>query len=319
MLRDEPVGDNAQGVEMNKNGLGSIGIIGIGHIGIHYVRHLVKAGADVFVADALEERVVEAVSCGASGADSTADLAGRVDKIILALPEPTVVRAVLSGEQGVFASARPRTLIIDASTGDPDTARAMYAVAKSRQLDYIETPISGGEPGEGGTAGARTASVTFMVGGDRDAFERARPILNVLGSHSLYLGPSGTGSTVKLLSNHVAGLVNLVASETCALGAAAGLGFETLLDVFSRTDANTYMMLQYAADRVRSGDFEAGFSVDLMHKDHRLAGELADQLGVPMPLNTLALKLYQRIRDQGLGHRDVTQSYPSYVSMTSES
>jgi len=303
---------------MTDSKLGHIGVIGIGHIGIHYVGHLVKAGAEVTVVDTDDERVATAVALGARSAPSPAKLAEQVDTIILSLPEPSVVRAVVSGADGVLAHARPGALIIDASTGDPDTARDMYAEAKARQIDYIETPISGGEPGQGGTEGALAASVTFMVGGARDAFERALPVLNVLGTHALYLGPSGTGSIVKLLSNHVAGLINLVTAETCALGAAAGIGVETLLDVFSRTDANNYMMLEYSARRLRQRNYEAGFSVDLMHKDHRLAGELADQLGVPMPLNALALQMYRRLQDHGLGHRDVTESYPSQGLMNSD-
>ena len=93
----------------------------------------------------------------------------------------------------------------------------------------------------------------------------------------MHLGPSGSGSMVKLLSNHIAGLVNLVVAEAFTLGAAAGFGFETLLEVFAHTDANTYLMSDYIAPRLHRRDLAAGFSVDLMYKDHRLAGELVPQ------------------------------------------
>ena len=276
---------------MTQHELGDIGVIGVGHVGIHYARHLIGAGAQA--------------------TSSCLEVARNAGTIVLAVPDPSAVKAVLHGKDGVFAGAANGSLIIDASTGDPETARANYRAAKKKGLDYIEAPISGGEPGGAGTDGASAGNVTFMVGGDEEAYQRALPVLETLGSHALHLGPSGSGSIVKLLSNHVAGLVNLVVAETFTLGAAAGFGFETLLEVFAHTDANTYMMSNYIAKRLRSRDFEPGFSVDLMYKDHRLAGELARSLNVPAFLNSQALESYQVLRARGLGDKDVTKVFPA--------
>ena len=146
--------------------------------------------------------------------------------------------------------------------------------------------MSGGAPGGAGTDGARAATISFMVGGDADAFERAKPTLAILGKRWFYLGPSGTGSTVKLISNLMAGLHNLVASEAFVLGAAAGIEPETLLEVFDGTDAKSFWLTDYFAPRVRRRDFEPGFSVDLQYKDHRLASDLGRQLGVPCSSTT---------------------------------
>ena len=292
------------------SGLGDIGVIGVGHVGIHYARHLIEAGAQVPVYDTDPDNLASAVQVGAHAKSSCREVAQSADTILLAVPNPTAVRAVLQGEDGVFAGAANGSLIIDASTGDPETARAMYRTAKKKGIDYIEAPISGGEPGGAGTDGASAGNITFMVGGDDEAYQRALPVLETLGSHVMHLGPSGSGSIVKLLSNHVSGLVNLVVAETFTLGAAAGFGFETLLEVFAHTDANTYMMSDYIAQRLRRRDFEAGFSVDLMYKDLRLAGELARSLSVPMFLNSQALESYQVLRARGLGYKDLTEIFP---------
>ena len=147
-----------------------------------------------------------------------------------------------------------------------------------------------------------------MVGGDREAHERALPVLGLLGKHFFYLGPAGMGSTVKLISNLMAGLHNLVASEAFVLGAAAGIAPETLLEVFDQTDARSFHLTDYFAPRIRRHDFEPGFAVDLQYKDHRLAGELGKRLGVPLLFNELATQVYQMLRAQGLGGKDITET-----------
>ena len=119
--------------------------------------------------------------------------------------------------------------------------------------------------------------------------ERARPLLDILGRHILHVGPAGTGATAKLVSNHIAGLHNLVAAEALAVGRAAGLSLDTILAVLRHTDAQSYWLFNYLAPRVLRRDFDDGFSIDLQHKDHRLFGELASDHSVPTPLNDLAL------------------------------
>jgi 3-hydroxyisobutyrate dehydrogenase-like beta-hydroxyacid dehydrogenase len=124
----------------------------------------------------------------------------------------------------------------------------------------------------------------------------------------LNVGPAGTGATAKLVSNHMAGLHNLVAAEAIAVGRAAGLSLETVLGVLKHTDAQSYWLFTYLAPRLARGDFDEGFSIDLQHKDHRLVGELARQYNALTPLNDLALQLYEAMRDDGLGRKDLTEA-----------
>jgi 3-hydroxyisobutyrate dehydrogenase-like beta-hydroxyacid dehydrogenase len=290
------------------NKLGRLGLVGLGMVGRHFANHMLAANGQLTVFDLESARMAPAVEKGAEVAASARALAGRSDVILLSLPAPEAVRAAMLAADGVLAGAAEGTLVIDASTIDPESCREVHGAAAARGVDYIETPISGGEPGGGGTDGAKAGNISFMVGGNRAAYERARPLLHTIGKRSYYLGPAGSGSIVKLISNHIAGLNNLVMMEAFVLGAAAGFSPETLMEVFRGTDAKSFMMTDYFAPRYRRDEFDPGFAVDLMHKDHRLADNLARQHGVPAPFNQLALDVYQAMRDEGRGGKDVIEA-----------
>ena len=282
--------------------------IGLGAIGSILVGHLVRAGVRLRVYDPQPARMRGAVEAGATGTHSIADAVEGVDYLLVSLPDPEVSRAALLGSDGAIARLQPGASILDLSTIDPDTAIANEAAAAERGVHYLEAPISGGEPMSAGVDGARNANVTFMAGGTKEAFEAAMPLMEILGAHPLHLGPAGTGATVKLISNYIAGLHNLVASEAFALGRAAGISVETLLETFAHTDANSYWLFNYFAPRIRSGDMAPGFSVDLQYKDLRLAEDVARRHKVPMPLNGLALQVYQMLRASGRGGRDLVEA-----------
>ena len=283
--------------------LGCVGLVGLGNVGLHYAARLLEASEAVYVHDRDRDKVEAAVALGAVATRSSCALAEAAGTIVLALPAPEAVEAEVLSDRGVLAVRRDRRLIIDLSTIDPPTARRVHAEAARAGHDYVEAPMSGGAPGGAGEAGARAGTVTFMAGGDAPAVERARPLLAALGSHVIHVGPAGSGSTVKLLSNLIAGLNMAVMAEGFALGAAAGLSHELLLEVFRHTDARSYTMFEEFAPRLCANDYEGGFAVDLMHKDHRLAGELGRRLGVALPFNALALEVYERCRSQGQGRK----------------
>ena len=285
-----------------------VGLVGMGVIGRIYAVNLLKAYQQIRVYDLDQEKAGALADRGARPVETARALAEASDVIIMALPSPEAVESVMSGPKGLLSGVRSGAIIVDLSTIDPDTSIRMYGLARDKGVAYLDAPISGGAPQSAGTDGARNANVTFMVSGDEDAFERARPVMESLGKEFFYLGPSGMGTIVKLLSNLVSGLINLVCAEAFVLGAAAGIKPETLLEVFDETDANSYFLKDYISPRIKGRDFEPGFSVDLMYKDHRLAGELAKRLGIPLPLNDLATQIYQMQRAQGLGQKDLVEA-----------
>jgi 2-hydroxymethylglutarate dehydrogenase len=283
-------------------------LLGVGTLGSIFAGRLSDAGVALTMFDVDDRRVDPFIARGVRVASDLTELVHDADIVLVSLPNPSATQQAVLGPSGVIAACRAGTLIVDTSTIDPTTAREVARQAATNNLDYVEAPLSGGDEEGSGVDAARAGAATFICGGTAEAVERARPLLNILGRHILHLGPAGTGATAKLVSNHIAGLHNLVAAEALAVGRAAGLSLDTMLSVLRHTDAQSYWLFNYLAPRILRGDFDDGFSIDLQHKDHRLFGELAAECNAPAPLNDLALRLYDAMRDRGLGRKDLTEA-----------
>jgi 3-hydroxyisobutyrate dehydrogenase-like beta-hydroxyacid dehydrogenase len=287
----------------------SVGLLGLGALGEIFCGHLARAFPGLRVFDLDGAKVARAVERdGALAAAGARELAAGCDLVVVSLPNPAAVTAALTGEDGLLGGARQGAVVLDTSTVSPQASRAMHAAAAALGVDYLDAPVSGGEPFQTGVDGARAATMTFMVGGDAGAFERARPVLEALGRFAYLLGPAGSGSTVKLISNLCSGIHALVAAEAFTLGAACGFPPERLLEIFEHTDAKSFFMTDYVAPRVARGDVVPGFTVELQLKDHRLAADLGHEQRVPLPFNALAIETWQRMRGQGRGGNDVTDA-----------
>ena len=281
-----------------------LGQIGLGAVGAHFAAHLLKANGHLVVHDLVDDKVQQLVRQGAVAAASPMALAAQSDIVVLSLPSPEAVESVLLGADGVFDGAGPGALIIDLSTIDPFTCEKLDQAARKRGVSYIDAPVTSGAAVGAGVAGAEAGTMTILVGGDDAAVERARPVLGQLGGEVFHLGPVGSGSVLKLVTNHISGIINLAVAEALSLAAAAGFSAAKVIEVSERSVANSYVLKEIIAPRIARRDFEPGFTVDLMHKDHRLAGELAQRLKVPMLLNQLAVEMYQMMRSQGRGQKD---------------
>ena len=288
--------------------IGRLALLGVGTLGSIFADRLLAAGVRLTLFDVDDRRVVPFAERGARVARDMADLALDSDIVLVSLPDPAATSQAVLGRSGVIAACRPGTLIVDTSTVDPTTVREVAREAASHRLEYVEAPLSGGDEEGSGVDAARAGAVTFICGGLGSAVERARPLLHVLGRHVLHVGAPGEGATAKLVSNHLAGLHNLVAAEALAVGRAAGLSLETMLAVLRHTDAQSYWLFNYLAPRLARRDFDDGFAINLQHKDHRLFGELAVRHGAVAPLNDLALQLYEAMRADGLGRKDLTEA-----------
>ena len=286
----------------------SVGLLGLGALGEIFCVHLVRAFPGLRVFDLDAAKVARAVEHGAVATASARELGAACDVVVVSLPDPAAARAALTRDAGLLADARAGAVVLDTSTISPQASRELHAAAAERGVDYLDAPVSGGEPFQTGVDGARAASMTFMVGGDAAAFARAQPVMEVLGSVWLHLGPSGSVSTVKLISNLCAGIHALVAAEAFTLGAACGFPPERLLEVFAHTDAKSFFMTDYVGPRVARGDVAPGFTVELQLKDHRLAADLGHEQRVPLPFNGLAIDAWERLRAQGRGANDVTDA-----------
>lgn len=278
-----------------------IGQIGLGAVGYHFAHHLLKHFGALRVYDIDATRVERVRHLGAMPAKHAADLAGECDTILLSLPNPMAVRQVLAQ---LLPVATGNTLIVDCSTVDPETSRWASTECQVRKVCYVDAPVTSAAPGGGGTTGAKAGNVTFLVGGEEEAVTRAAPILELLGERYLHLGPVGSGSIMKLVTNHVSGVITLAVAEGMVLAAAAGFPVNQSMEVISQSVAGNYVLDHIMAERIRNADYEPGFAVDLMHKDHLLAGELGRELTVPLPFNQQASEMFQMMRAKGLGTKD---------------
>ncbi len=288
----------------------TIGQIGLGSVGRELAPHLIKAYGTLTLNDRDEARAKSFGNAGGVFASTPRAVADASDVVLLSLPDPDAVRAVLLGKDGILTGATRCTLIIDTTTSDPATARDMEATAKARGITYVEAPISTPIPGMPGPAAARNASATFLVGAAPESFERVRSVLSHLGKHVFHVGAVGQGSAMKLVTNYIAGATRVAVAEGFALAAAMGIPCARTAEI-CRHAAAASQTLEEVIKQVIEGDLnEVNFSVDLRYKDFRLTSELAREMQVPMPLNAIIIELYQMMRARGMGAMEMNNVVP---------
>jgi 3-hydroxyisobutyrate dehydrogenase len=279
-----------------------IGFVGLGNMGAPMAHNLLKAGHTLRVFDLVAAAVDRAVGQGASAAASAAVAAQGAEIFISMLPASQHVAALYlkpdeSGKPLLDRIDR-RTLVIDCSTIAPETARQVSAAAKERGIAVIDAPVSGG------TAGAANATLTFIVGGEARALERARPLLEKMGANIFHAGPAGAGQVAKICNNMLLAVHMTGTAEALALGVANGLDPAVLSEIMKRSSGGNWSLNVYnpypgvMPNVPASRNYEGGFLVDLMIKDLGLALEAADASDSPTPMGALARNLYRLLKQQ---------------------
>jgi len=274
-----------------------IGFIGLGIMGGPMAANLVNAGYDVtgFARSSSSQERLE--KAGAKSAGSIAEAVDGADVVITMLPDSPEVDDVVLGEDGVLASAAPDLLLIDMSTIAPETSVAVAERAKESGVQVLDAPVSGGEPG------AIEGSLSIMVGGDAEAFEKARPILEHVGKTIVHVGGHGAGQTVKAANQLlVAGIIGLV-SEAIVLLEASGVDGERGLEVLAGGLAGNTVLDRKAASML-AREFKPGFRIDLHHKDMGIALATARTAGVALPVTGVVAQLMAAARASGHGSLD---------------
>ena len=269
-----------------------IAFIGLGNMGIGMATNLAKAGHDVRALDISEEAVVRAVSAGCKGARDTKDAVEAADVVITMLPAGAHVKMVYGGEDGVFEHARKDTLFIDCSTIDVASAREVISSATHKGFDMIDAPVSGG------VGGAAAGTLTFMCGGTTEAYNRAKPFLDVMGENIFHAGDAGNGQVAKIANNMLLGIHMIGTCEAFNLAEKLGLDAQTFYDISSTASGQNWSMTSYcpAPGPVESApsnrDYQPGFSAAMMLKDLRLAQDAATSARAATPLGTQSEALY---------------------------
>ena len=261
-----------------------LGFIGIGSMGRPIAKRLLESGYNLTAYNRDRSKAEALVGYGAVITNSIAELASSTDVILSCLANDDAVRNVYAGPEGVFANVRPGTVVIEMSTVNPETSRELYKLGAARAVSLLDVPISGSTPA------AEQGTLTLFGGGDEKIFHNAEPIFRAIAQQYFYLGPSGSGTTMKLVVNTLLGIGMQAIAEAVALGQKDRLNRDRLFDVLSHTaviaPAHIGKLTKAAAN-----DYSAQFALRLMNKDFRLILETAAEIQVPMPTTAAAFQI----------------------------
>ena len=274
-----------------------IGFIGLGVMGGRMAATLARAGHPLAVHDIEPTKIGVLTTAGATACTSPKQVAERSEIVFSSLPLPATVRSVYLGPDGVLEGVRPGMVLVDTSTVDPETTRAVSAAAAARGVHHLDAPVSGG------WREAETGALVIIAGGDREAFDRIRDVLAVLGPAVHYAGPSGAGNVVKLVNNVMSMGNVLIAAEAFVLGVRAGMEPQRLHEIL-RTSAGRSYHFEKRFPNILARNFAPGFTVDLARKDLGLAVDMARSHDVPVPATSLLHQLYNACAALGEGPSD---------------
>ena len=274
-----------------------VGFIGLGIMGRPMAKNLLKAGHELVVFDFNQEAVADLVSCGAASAGSGKDLASRCGVIITMVPNSPHVRAALLGEGGVAEGAKEGTVVIDMSSIDPTESKAIGGGLAKKGIDLLDAPVSGGEPK------AIDGTLSVMVGGKRELFDRYYDLLMVMAGSVVYVGELGSGNVAKL-ANQIVVAVNIAAvSEALTFAKKAGTDPELVYQAIRGGLAGSTVM-DAKAPMMLSRNFNPGFRIELHIKDLNNALNAAHAISSPVPLTGQLMEIMQGLKADGLDKED---------------
>lgn len=275
----------------------TIGFIGLGLMGKPMAKNLLKAGYPVVVHNRSRGAVKELEESGARAAGGSAEVAEQSDVVITMLPDSPDVEEVVLGPKGVLEGARKGSVIVDMSTISPQVSINIAQEAAGKGVEMLDAPVSGGD------IGAKEGTLSIMVGGKREVFERCLPIFNVLGKKIVYMGPNGAGLSVKLVNQVIIGVFLSAVSEGLVLGMKAGLDPQLILDAVGAGVCRS-AVLEVKGPTILKGDFRPGFFVKLHQKDLGLALRMARELCVPLPVTGIVNEMFNALRAKGRDNDD---------------
>ena len=281
-----------------------VGFIGIGVMGRPMTLNLLKAGHEVtiFARHPEKQEVQEVIKAGAVLAPSARAVAIASEIVITMVPNSSQVEEVVTGPHGILDGARKGLIIVDMSTIAPQMSRKLAEIAKEKGVGFLDAPVSGG------SQGAVSGTLTIMVGGEQEAFEKALPVLENMGKKEniFHVGPVGAGEVIKLVNNLLCGTIAASISEALVLGVKAGADVETMAKVIGVSSGASWQLSNQFPLRAFNGSFQPGFMTDLLHKDLGLALDLAVENQTPLTMTAIARQMFEMTRAAGYGKEDYT-------------
>jgi len=274
-----------------------VGFIGLGIMGKPMAKNLMEAGYELVLYNRSLEKAEELSEDGAEVAANPREVAENSEIIVTMLPDSPDVRNVVAGKDGVLEGIEEGSLLVDMSTISPVVTEELAEAVKKKGASMLDAPVSGGD------VGAIEGTLSIMVGGDEEDFERAKPLFEVMGKTVTHVGPSGTGQVVKAANQVVVALTIEAVSEALVLGSAGGVSPEKVLDVLSGGLAGNKVM-EVKREKFLSHTFDPGFRSELHHKDLGIALSAGREYGVVLPVSAIVDQMLLAMKKKGWGGED---------------
>jgi 3-hydroxyisobutyrate dehydrogenase-like beta-hydroxyacid dehydrogenase len=282
--------------------MAKLGFLGLGIMGAPMARHLIAAGHNVALWSHTADKATQlAATAGGFACATPAEVAKHSDYVFLCVGNTQMSREVILGADGLVSGAAPGLVIVDCSTVSPAESRAIASELAAKGIHFLDAPCTGSK------GGAESGTLTFMVGGDKDVFERTRPYFEAMGKSLYYCGGPGLGLQAKLSQNLILGNLLQAFNEGIVLSVKGGVDPELMLDILNNSAARSGVVA-LKAPAVFKRDFATNFSVKWLEKDIALMLESAADLGVPLPLTALSQQLYRAAIAKGYGEEDICGS-----------
>ncbi|MDQ0337992.1 3-hydroxyisobutyrate dehydrogenase [Caldalkalibacillus uzonensis] len=277
--------------------------VGLGNMGLPMAKNLAKVYDTVYGLNRSKGKEELFAQAGGKVGLSLAELAQTVDVIMTCLPLPADVEKVYFGEDGILANGHPGLVAIDFSTVSPDLSQNIYEAALEKEIDFLDAPVSGGP------WGAEAGTLSIMVGGKEEVFNKVKPVLEVMGQHIYYLGPSGSGSAVKLINQLVVGIHTQAVSEALVLAKAVGLDQQKVFDILHNSYAQSRIFERHYTQFIEKDHYDPGFALELLQKDTNLVQELAQKKGLTLPVGQQVNELLREAKESGYAKEDMSSMY----------
>ena len=268
-----------------------IGFIGLGNVGAKLAGSLQRNSFDLTVLDRDRSMATPFLTAGATWADSPKSVAESVDLVITCLPSPAASREVMEAEDGVIAGMKPRTMWLEMSTTDEAEVKRIGALVEEVDAIPMDGPVSGG------CHRAATGNISIFVGGERAAFERALPALEVMGRRILHVGPLGSASVLKVVTNYLCSVQLVALGEAMMVAKQAGIDLNTTYEAIRMSSGNSFVH-ETESQVILNGSYNINFTMDLVVKDMSLFDSLARRLHVPLEVSPLVLGIFEEGQDR---------------------
>jgi 3-hydroxyisobutyrate dehydrogenase len=268
-----------------------LGFVGLGNLGRHLAASLLRGGFPLTVHDRDEHAAQDLVAAGAAWAASPRAVAATSDSVFTCLPSPAAVDAVVTGENGLLTGFRGGATWIDSSTNDPRELSRLAGIAATAGVNCLEAPVTGG------VHLAASGQITVLVGGDAEVFEAHLPAFEAIGGRVFHIGPLGSASTIKVITNMLAFVHLVAAGEALMLAKRSGLDLAQSYEVIRASSGNSFVH-ETESQVILNGSYDIGFTLDLACKDLGFALELGREHGVPLELVKLVERSFDRARTE---------------------